>query len=115
MLPYLCEVLGAVKDGALYPLNPAMMYVFNPAATEADNMMMFGDIRKFVMRVIVTQVDRFNDTFFFQRFQRPVDGGLVRATGERIDDVLSAYRIFVLFKNFKDSDSGRRRFVSAFS
>lgn len=115
MLPYFREVLGAPEDGALYSFDPAMMYVLDPAAIETDDMVMLGDIRKFVMGVIVTEVDRLDHPFLFQRFQRSVDSGMVRATGECVDDILSAYWIFVLFKNFKNSNSGRGRFVAAFS
>ena len=65
MLPYLREVFGAAEDGALYPFDPAMMYVFDFAATEADDVVVLGDIGKFVMSMIMTQIDRFDYPFFF--------------------------------------------------
>ena len=115
MLSYLRKVFGTAEDGVLYPFDPAMMYVLDLAAIEADDMVMLGNIGKFVMGVIVAQIDRLDHPFLFQRFQRSVDGGLVGATGERIDDILRAYRILILFKDLKDGYSGRRRLITAFS
>jgi hypothetical protein len=68
VLPNLRKVFGAAKDGALYPFNPTMMYVFNPAATETDNMVVLGDICKFVVGVIMAQINRLDHSFLLQGF-----------------------------------------------
>lgn len=115
MLSYLRKVFGTAEDGSLYPFDPAMMYVLDLAAIETDDMVMLGDIGKFVMGVIVAQIDRLNYPLLFQRFQRSVDGGLVGAREERIDDILRAYRIPIFFKDLKNGDSGRRHLIAAFS
>ena len=115
MLSYLRKVFGTTEHGALYPSDPAMMYILDLAAIEADDMVMLGDIGKFIMGMIVAQIDRLDHPFLFQRFQRSVDGGLVDATGERIDDILRAYRILIFFKDLENGDSGRRRLITAFS
>ena len=115
MLSYLRKVFGTAEDGSLYPFDPAMMYILDLAAIEADDMVMLGNIGKFIMGMIVAQIDRLDRPFLFQRFQRSVDGGLVGATGERIDDILRAYRILIFFKDLENGDSGRRRLITAFS
>ena len=66
MLTNLREVFGAAEDGALYLFDPAMMHVFDLAATETDDVVMLGDIRKFVMGVVVAQINRLDHPFLFQ-------------------------------------------------
>ena len=65
MLSYFHEVHRTMESSILDSFDPAVMHIFNPATAQTDDVVVFGDIRKFVMRVIVAKIDLFDHAFFF--------------------------------------------------
>lgn len=103
MLANFRKVFRDAQNGGLYLGDVAGMHVFDPAALEADEVMMFGEVGQLVMRVIVAQVDGMDDAFCVEGFEGAIDGHGIDvffalpgfyASGERVDNFLCRERPF---------------------
>jgi hypothetical protein len=108
------KMLRGPHDAVLRFLHAAMMYDLDLPAFEADKMVVLGKVGKLVVGVVVPEIDVPEDPFFFERFERPIDGRLVGLV-KRFNDLLCAQGFFCSFKDIQNRESCRRRFIAAFS